>query len=87
MKRDFSKAAEWLRKASAQGNEPAQMFYNDMIAKASSVSGSTNGRSPLNELDKAMVELQRSFYQAQRETMKNILLYEQELDEELNLNS
>ena len=87
VKRDFSKAAEWLRKASAQGNEPAQMFYNDMIAKASSVSGSTNGRSPLNELDKAMVELQRSFYQAQRETMKNILLYEQELDEELNLNS
>lgn len=84
VEKDFSKAIDWLNKAAEQGNEPAQGFLNDFIANRS-FTGHVKKGNLMGELDKAMMELRRSFYTAQQETMKNILMYEQELEEELHL--
>lgn len=83
---DISKAREWFGKAAGQGNETAQSMLNDLTVKT--LGGIRRGRKgdPWGELDKAMLELRRSFYEAQAETRKNLLLYEYELDQEMQLN-
>lgn len=80
------KAREWFGKAAGQGNETAQSMLNDLTVKT--LGGIRRGRKgdPWGELDKAMLELRRSFYEAQTETRKNLLLYEYELDQEMQLN-
>lgn len=84
VEKDFVKAVDWLNKAAKQGNELAQLFLDDFMVKQSSPWYVKKGRF-LGELDKAMMALRSSFYAAQQETMKNILMYEQELEEELYL--
>lgn len=83
---DISKAREWFGKAAGQGNETAQSMLNDLTVKT--LGGIRRGRKgdPWGELDKAMLELRRSFYEAQAETRKNLLLYEYELDQEMQMN-
>lgn len=83
---NISKAREWFGKAAGQGNETAQSMLNDLTVKT--LGGIRRGRKgdPWGELDKAMLELRRSFYEAQAETRKNLLLYEYELDQEMQLN-
>ena len=83
---NISKAREWFGKAAGQGNETAQSMLNDLTVKT--LGGIRRGRKgdPWGELDKAMLELRRSFYEAQTETRKNLLLYEYELDQEMQLN-
>lgn len=83
---NISKAREWFGKAAGQGNETAQSMLNDLTVKT--LGGIRRGRKgdPWGELDKAMLELRRSFYEAQAETRKNLLLYEYELDQEIQLN-
>ena len=83
---NISKAREWFGKAAGQGNETAQSMLNDLTVKT--LGGIRRGRKgdPCGELDKAMLELRRSFYEAQTETRKNLLLYEYELDQEMQLN-
>ena len=83
---DISKAREWFGKVAGQGNETAQSMLNDLTVKT--LGGIRRGRKgdPWGELDKAMLELRRSFYEAQAETRKNLLLYEYELDQEMQLN-
>lgn len=83
---DISKAREWFEKAAGQGNETAQSMLNDLTVKAFGDICRGRKGDPWGELDKAMVELRRSFYEAQAETRKNLLLYEYELDQEMQMN-
>ena len=56
------------------------------IYLASSVKKQTSWKmKPMNEFDKALAELRKSLYKAQEETMKNLMIYEQELQEELEI--
>ena len=77
VKKNLHKASEWFEKAAAQGNETAEAMMNDLSVKQRRIGRKAD---PLGELDKAMIALRRSFYEAQEETRKNILLYEYELE-------
>lgn len=79
------KAREWFEKAAGQGNEIAQTMLNDLTVKTfGGVRKGIKG-DPLGELDKALLELRKSFYAAQEEARKNLLLYEYELDQEMQM--
>ena len=81
--RDLFQAREWLGKSSEQGNEIAKNILDHL---ASSVKKQTSWKmKPMNEFDKALAELRKSLYKAQEETMKNLMIYEQELQEELEI--
>lgn len=79
--KDLFQAREWLGKSAEQGNEIAENMLQDM---SSSVPQQTmGGMNPMGEFDKALMELRKSLYKAQEETIKNLLIYEKELNEEL----
>lgn len=79
---DLKQAKEWFRRAANQGNEVGQKMLNNMAAKRTKIPlrGASRKSDIWNELDKAMFALRRSFYEAQKETRKNILLYEYDLE-------
>lgn len=76
-------AKEYFQQAAEQGNSFAASMVNDLTVKTLSPAIRRRRYDPLGELDKAMIALRRSFYEAQRETRKNLLIYEQSLENEM----
>lgn len=84
--KDYGRAREYFSKAAAQGNQYAEAMLKDMSTSPANA-GARRKYDLLGELDRAMMELRRSFYEAQQETMKNLILYERMLEEEAELQS
>lgn len=86
VQKNLSEARKWLEKSADQGNEFSRKILEDMTTNPRT--GVTNrGRlTPMGELDKALVELRKSLYEAQAETRKNLMIYEQDLEEEIQNN-
>ena len=84
--KDYGRAREYFSKAAAQGNQYAEAMLKDMSTSPANA-GVRRKYDPLGELDRAMMALRRSFYEAQQETMKNLILYERMLEEEAELQS
>lgn len=84
--KDYGRAREYFSKAAAQGNQYAEAMLKDMSTSPANA-GVRRKYDPLGELDRAMMALRRSFYEAQQETMKNLILYERMLEEEVELQS
>lgn len=84
--KDYGRAREYFSKATAQGNQYAEAMLKDMSTSPANA-GVRRKYDPLGELDRAMMALRRSFYEAQQETMKNLILYERMLEEEVELQS
>lgn len=81
--RDLFSAREWLGKSAEQGNEIAKNMLDNLSSSGRpQMPGKLN---PMNEFDKALLELRKSLYKAQEETMKNLMVYEQELQAELEM--
>lgn len=81
--KDLFMAKKYFQQAAEQGNSLASSMVNDLTAKTLSPAMQRRRQDPLGELDKAMIALRRSFYEAQRETRKNLLIYEQSLENEM----
>lgn len=84
--KNYSLAREYFSKAAEQGNQYAEAMLKD-ISTSPANAGARRKYDPLGELDRAMIALRRSFYEAQQETMKNLILYERMLEEEAELQS
>lgn len=84
--KDYGRAREYFSKAAEQGNQYAEAMLKD-ISTSPANAGTRRKYDPLGELDRAMIALRRSFYEAQQETMKNLILYERMLEEETELQS
>lgn len=83
VERDLFTAREWLGKSAEQGNEIAKSMLDNLYSSGRQQSlGKLN---PMNEFDKALMELRKSLYKSQEETMKNLMIYERELQEELEM--
>lgn len=81
--KDLFMAKQYFQQAAEQGNSLAASMVNDLTVKTLSPAMRRRRQDPLGELDKAMIALRRSFYEAQRETRKNLLVYEQSLENEM----
>ena len=83
VERDLFTAREWLGKSAEQGNEIAKSVLDNL--SSSGRQQSLGKLNPMNEFDKALMELRKSLYKSQEETMKNLMIYERELQEELEM--
>lgn len=81
--KDLFMAKQYFQQAAEQGNSLAASMVNDLTVKTLAPAMRRRRQDPLGELDKAMIALRKSFYEAQSETRKNLLIYEQSLDNEM----
>lgn len=86
VQKNLSEARVWLGRSAEQGNEFSKKLLQDMTTNPRSGAVRRSRGNPMGELDKALAELRKSMYEAQAETRKNLMLYEMELEEEIEYN-
>lgn len=87
VEKNYEKAREYFQYAADQGNEYAREMLSNLTPFHLEGGTIRKKLDPLGELDKAMIALRKSLYEAQQESKNNILLYEELLQEELEMQS
>ncbi len=86
VQKNLSEARKWLGRSAEQGNEFSKKLLQDMTTNPRSGAVRRSRGNPMGELDKALAELRRAMYEAQAETRKNLMMYEMDLEEEIQNN-